>query len=237
MPVSVTIPLPSGATLNAVARITSDNVMTDDVEYTQGEETLTFVLPDTRFRVEYYMPYEAKGSQHMFEFAWLAELTVNEMDVAVQQPVAATNLQTQPTAVSITTNSNDGLTYHVLPITAVPAGQPYTVQVDYTMTEPTLTAAQLDTAETSSATAVTDDVNWPLLLAAVGGVLILVAIIWQVASNRQKPKRPQKPTPQRTAVPPATPAPQTVQFCHECGSPVQPEDKFCRVCGTAVKNR
>ncbi len=239
LPVSVTIPLPPGATLNAVARITSENVMTDDVEYTQGEGSLTFVMPDNRFRVEYYMPYDAEGDQHTFEFDWLSDMTVTEMDVAVQQPAAAANMQTQPTAASITTNSNDGLTYHVLPITAVPAGQSYTVQVDYTMSEPTLTVEQLDTAETSSApaTAVNNDMNWPLLLAAVGGVLILVALVWQVASSRQKPKRPQKPTPQRTAVPPATPAPKTVQFCHECGSPVQPEDKFCRVCGTAVKNR
>lgn len=236
LPATVTIPLPPGATLNAVARITSDNVMTDDVQYTQGEESLTFVTSDSRFRVEYYMPYDTEGSQHTFEFSWLADLTVNEMDVAVQQPAAATNMQTQPIASSITTNSNDGLTYHVLPVTAVPAGQPYTVQVEYTMNEPTLSATQIDAAPANTGATpppLEDDFNWPLLLAAAGGILILVAVGWQVASRRQKPKRPRKTPPQRAA----TPTPKAVQFCHACGSPVGPEDKFCGACGTAVKNR
>lgn len=242
LPASVTIPLPPGATLNAVARITSDNVMTDDVQYAEAEGSVMFVTPDNRFRIEYYMPYTAEGSQREFEFAWLADLTVNEIDVAVQQPAAATNMHTQPIATSISTNSNDGLTYHVLPLTAVPAGQAYTVQVDYTMTDPTLTVAQSDTA--SSAAGVTppatdNSLNWPLLLAIAGGVLILAAVAWQVASSRRQPKRPRKTPPQRPPASPKGGGPQggVVQFCHQCGSPVGPEDKFCRACGTAVKNR
>ncbi|HUM70173.1 MAG TPA: hypothetical protein PLK31_15180, partial [Chloroflexota bacterium] len=136
LPTTVTIPLPPGAELHAVARITSDNVMTDDVQYTTTEDSVTFVTPDTRFRLEYYMPYTTEGAQHTFEFSWLADVAVTEIDVVVQQPAGATNLSTQPTATSISTNSRDGLTYHVLPITAVPAGQLYTVQVDYTMNQP-----------------------------------------------------------------------------------------------------
>jgi hypothetical protein len=111
--------------------------------------------------------------------------------------------------------------------------------VDYTMSEPTLTVEQLDAAspDTAVAPSSTDDsFNWPLVVAAVGGVLILVALVWQVASSRQKPKRPSKPQPQRAASPPEG-SPTIARFCHACGAPVLPEDKFCRECGTAVKNR
>lgn len=242
LPTTVTIPLPPEAELHAVARITSDNVMTDDVQYTASENGVTFVTSDQRFRVEYYMPYTTAGSQHSFEFSWLADVAVNEIDVVVQQPAAASNMRTQPTAISSSANSRDGLTYHVLPVTAVPAGQPYSVQVDYTMNQPTLSVEQLapSATNTNTSSAVTpatgDGLNWPLLLAAAGGILILMAIVWQAASMRQQRKRPRKTPPQRT--PPAPkPAVKAVQFCHECGAPVGPEDKFCRECGTAVKSR
>jgi len=241
LPASVTIPLPPGVTLNAVARITSDNVMTDDVQFTEEDGQVTFITPDNRFRIEYYIPYTANGSQREFEFNWLADITVNEIDVAVQQPAAATNMNTQPAASSINTNSNDGLTYHVLPVTAVPGGQSYTVQVDYTMNEPTLSIDLLNTTETVPVTSTPagNDFNWPVLLAIAGGVLILAAVAWQVVGSRRQPKRARKTSPPRPPASPKGGGPKvgTAQFCHECGAPVGAEDKFCRECGTAVKNR
>lgn len=241
-PTTITIPLPPGADLNAVARITDDNIMTDDVTYEESVDGVTFTTPDRRFRVEYYMPYSAVGSQHQFDFTWLADFAVNEMLLAVQQPVAATNMQTQPAAAAITEDSTDGFTYHVLPGTAVPAGQDYTVNVEYTMDEPTLSVEQLPViappvtpisapiSEVSTPeSGASEGVDWAILLAVAGGVLILVAVVWQVASNRQKPKRPSKATPAHT------PQPGPAKFCHQCGLPLQSGDKFCRSCGTAVK--
>ncbi len=248
LPATVTIPLPPGATLHAVARITSDNVMTDDVAYTQGENSVTFTTPDSRFRVEYYVPYTSNGSQRAFTFSWLADITLTEIDVAVQQPAAATNLQTQPAAASVSASSRDGLAYHLLPATAVPANTLYTAEVTYTMSQPTLTVEQAAPAPTAVTPPTADDAfNWALLLAVVGGVFVLIAIVWQVTSNRQKSKRPRKAPPQRAAVlPPVSPPvsstpkpapPKAARFCHDCGAPVKPEDKFCGNCGTAVKNR
>lgn len=238
-PVAVTIPLPNAADLNAVARITVDNVMTDDIQYTLGLDSVTFVTPDARFRIEYYLPYTATDVQREFTFTWLADVTVNNIEVAVQQPVMATNMHTQPAAVSIGTDSTDGFTYYVLPATAVAAGQPYTVQVDYTLSEPVLSVNRLPLAPAASGAAATGTPaantgdNWPLWLAALGGILIIVALVWQVVSNRQQrqrrpqSQRPPKLTPQRP--------PSAARFCHECGAALQTDDKFCRHCGTAVK--
>ncbi|HEX6387566.1 MAG TPA: hypothetical protein VF177_23100, partial [Anaerolineae bacterium] len=61
LPATVTLPLPQEADLNAVARISDDNVMIDDIEYTTGADQLTFTTPDRRFRIEYYLPYTADG--------------------------------------------------------------------------------------------------------------------------------------------------------------------------------
>lgn len=238
-PVAVTIPLPNGADLNAVARITTDNVMTDDIQYTLGLDSVTFVTPDARFRVEYYLPYTAADSQREFAFTWLADITVNRIEVAVQQPVMATNMHTQPAAVSIGADSTDGFTYYVLPATAVAAGQPYTVQVDYTLSEPVLSVNRLPLAPATSGAAVTGTPaantgdNWPLWLAVLGGILIVVALVWQVMGNRQQ--RPRRPRPPRPSKPTPPRPPSAARFCHECGAALQAGDKFCRHCGTAVK--
>ena len=54
LPASVTLPLPGGAQINAIARIDSkDGSMKDDIfSSNDPPDTLTFVTPDLRFRVE-----------------------------------------------------------------------------------------------------------------------------------------------------------------------------------------
>lgn len=234
LPARLTIPLPAGAELNAVARITSANVMTDDVQFSVTDDAVSFVTPDARFRVEYYVPYTAVGDQREFTFTWQADFAVNELDMAVQQPAAAIQIETQPAAASIIQGSADGLTYHQLPATAVPARQPYSINLNYTMPEPVLSVARLPAIPAATAPvgigapAATAGDSWPIWLAALGGILITIAVVWQVAANRQQRARPFKAAPVRRQ-------PQTARFCHACGQPLQRADKFCRNCGTAVK--
>lgn len=239
LPADVTIPLPPGAELNAVARITDDNVMTDDIAYRTGDDGLTLTTPDSRFRVEYYLPYETDGDIRSFDFNWQAAHPVAQFLVAVQQPVAATSLQTEPAAATISQDELDGLTYHFMPSQTLAAQQPYSLNVTYEMPNPALSANQPapDTAVSPPPPAATgsSSLDWPLLVAILGGLMIVAAIIWQVSAGRSKRKRPSvKPKPLR---PPSTAAPNPAGYCHECGTLLQAGDKFCRHCGTAVKNK
>lgn len=244
LPTTITLPLPANADLNAVARITDDLMMTDDIDYSVEDDVLVIDLPDRRFRVEYYFPYVEDGSERQFDFSWLADMPVNQLEVTIQQPAAATVLQTEPATDNVIQENNDGLTYHVLPARAVAGGVPYEVSVSYEMGSPTLTADQ-DAAPVAPATTVpsaptaavdADGFDWPLLLAGLGLGLILAAVIWQVAANRNKKKRPSKrpakPKPAQRAK-----ASGRANFCHECGAKLPPHDKFCRECGTAVKQK
>ncbi|HSM58964.1 MAG TPA: hypothetical protein VK879_22605, partial [Candidatus Sulfomarinibacteraceae bacterium] len=137
-PATVAVPLPAQATVNAVARISVENQMIDDIEYSVEGDSLSLVTPDARFRVEYYVPYEGDGLQRRFSFRWQSPLRVAEMDVSVQQPRAATALTIQPEPDSVIEGS-DALQYHNLPIREVPAGEPYIVEAQYTMGSDTLT--------------------------------------------------------------------------------------------------
>lgn len=233
LPATITVPLPPEAQLNAVARISPDGFMADDIDFTQVSAAVTLTTPDPSFRVEYYYPYEADGQQHSFTFAWTADFAINQMSLSIQQPLSAGTLTTNPAATAITTSQLDGLSYHVLPIEPVPAGQSYTAAVSYHMTSSLLTVTQLQN-QTEEQAAVPPPINptaapnwaasWGLYLAAAGTALIGIAMFWQVYNNRRKPGRSARPGP-------AT----KVRFCHNCGQRSQKGDQFCRQCGTALK--
>ena len=125
-PASVTLPLPEAARLNAVARIDrKDGNMKDDIfSSTDPPGTLTFITPDLRFRVEYYLPYTVNKNQRSFDYTWLAAISVNNFQLRVQQPTSASTLKTEPADANVV-RSGDGFDYHIFPARAVPAGQPF----------------------------------------------------------------------------------------------------------------
>ncbi len=251
LPATLTVPLPEDADFNVVARITPANVMTDQGMTPQVEANqVTFTTPDNRFRVEYYQPYETSDTQRAFTFSWQSDIAVEQMSVKVQQPFAATDMSVIPTPASVS-DGQDGLTYHVLPNQAVAAGDTYNVEVGYTMITPALTVNFLSdsggTAATDEALPFLDAVpveeggfDWQMLLIALGVLILGATAVWYFASNRAatNKRRPAKPKPQRPK--PAAAQATTLgkaNFCHQCGEPLQAEDKFCRNCGTAVKGK
>ena len=255
LPATLTLPLPEGADFNVAARITPDNLMTDQGMTPQVENNqVTFTTPDNRFRVEYYQPYEASDTQRAFTFSWQSDITVEQISVKVQQPFAATDMSVIPAPASVS-EGQDGLTYHLLPNQAIAAGNTYNVEVGYAMSTPALT---VDFLSDSGETAATDEglpfldavpveesgFNWQLLLIALGGLILVATAVWYLASNRAatNKRRPARPKPQRSQSAPPTAAtqaatPGNANFCHQCGEPLQVGDKFCRRCGTAVKGK
>jgi hypothetical protein len=237
LPADVTLPLPADAMLNAVARISSDDQMIDDITYERGDDTLTLTTPDRRFRVEYYMPYEAQGLQRTFSYVWSGGPAISELDIGVQQPQAATSIDVQP-APELVIEGSDGLQYHNLAMRQLQAAEPFSVEVNYTMSSEQLTASGAASGSVSNATAPTadeggsflDDINWPIILSVAGGVLLLLAIGWQVFGARLSARRaPRKPRPLRAM------RQQQAQFCHQCGARAQEGDRFCRECGTELR--
>lgn len=237
LPATVTLPLPIGAEVNAVARITADGTLTDDIQSSTSVDAVTFTTPDLRFRVEYYQPYTVESTQHSFTFDWLANFAVNELTLSIQQPTAATNLQTEPPATA--QNGRDGFTYHVLPSQAVPANQPYQTTLRYTMATPKLSVDNLPdvpnllevaTVEsvTTSSPSIVSQLDWPLIIAGVGSLLIIIAVTWQLATYRA-----QRQTIQQRVTRHHQPASTQARFCRQCGKPLKQNDKFCRSCGTA----
>lgn len=253
LPVTLTIPLPEGADFNVVARITPDNVMSDQgITPIINENSVTFTLTESRFRVEFYEPYTANGSQRNFSYNWQSNLiTIDQLNATVQQPFDATQLNTVPPATNIG-EGQDGLTYYELLPQAVPAGDTYTLDVDYTLNTGALTVTfEVNDTPTNTDLPFLDAVpveeegfDWQLWLIVLGALILVATAIWFFLSNRQgnkrpsrpKPIRPMKQSPQKTAVSPTSSPKAKANFCHKCGEPLQKSDKFCRSCGTKVKD-
>lgn len=236
LPASVTLPLPQQADLNAVARISDENQMIDDIDFERGDDTVTLTTPDRRFRVEYYVPYDSQGLQRDFTFNWPGGPAVSQFEVSVQQPSAATSISVEPTADSVV-SGNDGLQYHNLPVRQLGANEGFQASVSYTMSADQLTSA-VQTADSTGASAPAgtasgdflSGVNWPPVLAGLGVALLLLAIGWQVfaarIATRQKPRKPRPLRAMRQG---------DVKYCHQCGARAQANDRFCRECGTELK--
>ena len=234
-PASVSLPLPDAAQLNAVARIDSkDGNMKDDIfSSTDSPGTLTFITSDLRFRVEYYLPYTVNKSQRSFDYSWLAAIPVNNLQLRVQRPTSASTLNTEPAAANIV-RDGDGFDYHIFPARAAPAGKPFRLHVNYKMTTAQLSATSLPRQNTSIQTpsipatpSTGSGINWALAAIVTGGLIIIVALVWQIASRRPSPNI-RKPVDSRVE------KQSRAEFCRNCGEPIDESDRFCSGCGSEL---
>jgi len=227
-PASVTLPLPEDAQLNAVARIDSkDGDMKDDIfSSTDSPGSLTFITSDLRFRVEYYFPYTVDKGQRSFDYTWLAAIPVNHLQLRVQRPTSASTLNTEPAAANVV-RDGAGFDYHIFPARAVPAGQPFTVHVDYKMTTAQFSATSLPRQNTGIQTPATPStgsgINGALAAVVTGGLIIIGALIWQITSRRRASNL-RKPVAKQSQE----------KFCGNCGAPTGEGDNFCSSCGSEL---
>jgi len=235
LPATVILPLPETAQLNAVARIdSSDGIMKDDIVSSSAPGELRLTTPDLRFRVEYYLPYAVNNNRRTFNFAWLADVSVNRFELRVQQPISASFLATEPATINVL-EGQDGFTYYAYPEQAVPAGQPLLVRVDYTMTTAKLSVESLTPPSTgvqqpglppTSKTGA--GINWPILAVVAGGIIIVIIFVWQIAIRRDASSRS---VTQDAKVQKQSQA----KYCCNCDNQMDKDDRFCRNCGTALR--
>ena len=227
-PATVTLPLPETAQLNAIARIdSSDGKMKDDILSSPAPGEISFITPDLRFRLEYYLPYTVNNLQRSFDFAWLADIIVDNFQLNIQQPLSASSLTTEPAAANIVTRG-DGFVYHTFPTRAFQAGQPFLVHVNYKTTTAQLStesrSPQLFDEQTTGSPAKSTEgsgINWAIVIV---GLIVFAGSAWQVVSHRTSHKI-RKPSVAKIKIQSKT------KFCQDCGEPVDEDNKFCGECG------
>lgn len=239
LPVELAIPVPEGATLHAVAVISSDNQMFE-IPYTYENGQVLFSAPEQRFRVEYYLPYDAEGLARSFTFSYQSPLAIDDVNVSIQQPAAATSMTINPPA-EVVGQATDGLTYHDF-VSSLAANQSFSLEISYEMSSERLTASATAAAPAPAAGLAEEEaagltMNWPLFLGGAGLLFITLALIWHFWGNRAAAGPPPKPAVRRAAPSAKGSSRETdrARFCHNCGAQTSADDRFCRECGTELR--
>lgn len=242
--VSLLIPREAGDPYN-VAFQDMDGLLYN-LQYTkevQGDYIkIVFSTPTTGIHLEYYDPrLNRDADQRQFNFEWVADYTVNNLSIAVQQPLNASGMQILPTF-GAGQLKEDGLMYYTTSIGKVNAGQKISIELRYSKPDdqlsvglqPVQPAEPLD-AGTPGKTRAGDLVPW--ILGGLGVVLLVGGFSWfwftrsQVAAAPAARRR-HRAIAERRDEPAVENA---VVYCHQCGRRAAPGDLFCRTCGTRLR--
>jgi hypothetical protein len=248
-PQTVAFPVAAGArNIQATVNDATRGLLSQEWQLQGGE--VTYSLPQPGFHVEYYVDRPPSGDQREIVHTFEAPYPIASLEIAVQQPARATDFSVTPTP-SRTITGTDGLTYHIINLTNLAAGEKRDIAINYVKTDSGLTSPQLAVTSATPAAQATAPVqpetkqaalpSWlPLLLIGVGLLaLIGIGVYW--FTSRRRPIMPVEPVRPEPASAPPQPAARPASgsgatFCTRCGNALRPDDRFCAQCGAPRKN-
>ena len=201
-----------------------------------GMLNITATMPEVQ--LEYYDPGLVKeGLARQFEYHWPGDYAVEALTLQVQQPFGASDMRISPASGQGETSS-DGLVYYTEQVGALPAGQTFSLTINYTKSIDDLSVANLK-VQPSAPVSVTPErsdllVILPWALGGLGVALIVGGVVWYLQSGKGKredrPRRRHQPVALKEAVEAGG-----YIYCHQCGKRASPGDVFCRMCGTKLR--
>lgn len=242
--VSLTIPREVGAPYN-VAMQDLDGLLYNlayTTEVQDNTQKIIFTTPAAGLQIEYYDPRLTKdGNNRQFKFEWVAEYSINSLNISVQQPANASDMQIVP-SLGAGQVKEDGMTYYTTDIGKVDAGTHLSVELSYTKPDDQLSVGlqpvQPSQPISASTAGKTNPVDiWPWILGGIGVILLVGGFLWfWLTKNRpvtaSDSRRRHRPAPQlRTA---AIDDGEAI-YCHQCGRRASAGDVFCRTCGTRLR--
>jgi len=240
VPTSIEIRVPSTGNITAVAFEENgepfladyQNLPSDDADW---QKISINILERTTYRVEYYQPLEWDGNRRSFTFQWDGEHPVENFDIEIQVPNDSTGVKTSP---AIPFVQDQVFMSGGAMLSTMDVGDDYRLQMEYSRTsnEPSVspTSGQpavepLVPVDANTDGRVTLD-NLPYVLGGFGAILIAAALFYFLrSSTKQTQKRPRKRTSGMGSTTSQT-------YCHECGTRAHEGDRFCRVCGSKLRN-
>jgi len=237
LPTSVKLRVPKDANITAVAYQKGSGWLNAEFAgpTTDGNwlSLTLFVKKQTTYRLEYYQPLRHEGSTRSFTYQWTGEYPVKNLRVELQLPEDSTAVKSTPTIPFTPTQS---FLSGSASMSNLKHDQIYQLELSYERatdttalptTAPDVTVSDPISQNTTGRVTLN---NLPYILGGVGALLIAGAFyyFWRSDSIKQTgwSRRRSQPAAQEN----------TVIYCHECGARAQGEDRFCRVCGTKLRN-
>lgn len=193
-----------------------------DIE--DGLQVISLLVEEPlEYRIEYYLPLERIGQRREFTYQWLSGYSARRIAVALKLPEDSTKVSTDPPlAGQIPVLRGEFDQWQ--------EGSPFTLNIAYqraadfvqTYQQPIEPAQPLEENIRWSERML---LFWPWLLGSLGLALITGGGLYYWFSGRGK-----KPTSRKQPI-----SAKTSLHCHQCGQRARPGDKFCRLCGTRLR--
>ena len=243
-PANFAIKIPAEAELFAVAYNQNGNLInaTFSGPEVQGDwQVITMVTNgESAFRIEYYEPISFNNTQRQYTYLWPGDYAVNAFNVFLGEPLDVDQITTEP-AMSEMQREADGLPGLGKNFGSLGQGEQFTLLVQYVKTSDALVAPsdqnQLQPSapvdeNTPGRVSLTNYLPW--IFGGFGLVLILGGLLyyWQSGTRRGGGSGSARRRKRAQAVEQED---GEAQYCHQCGTRAKPNDRFCRVCGSRLR--
>ena len=199
--------------------------------------TFTATMPEVQ--VEYYDPnISYQGKMRHFEYFWPADYPVQTMQIKVQEPLGAIEMRMTPTLGNGVKNP-DGFVYYTYQVGALVSGQKFTLAMEYTKNDKTLSAERLQLKSSVPVKQISTNQRnlmaiLPWLLAVLGVLLIVGGILWYWQTGKSRGSGSRVRRRGNAGVPGAATTQEGHVYCQQCGKRVVLNDRFCRTCGALL---
>lgn len=243
LPVSLNflIPAVAGAPHSVAVRELDGQLYLLEYEMTSVGEwnQLTFTTPYPEIWIEYYDPsLTVEDDQRSFEFRWVGDYLINDLQIEVQRPLTATNM-TFKESMGEPQIGNDGLTYFFSNVGELKANTNVSLHIEYTKSDDTLSSSVAAPVQPVTPLNIDDSIGktsfvqiLPFIVAGIGLVMLIFGVFWYMNKNKETTTKPRQ---RHTAVKRTSIQEGEAIFCHRCGRRADPGDVFCRACGTKLK--
>ena len=247
--VVVRVPAASGGPLAVATRSSAGTLINTPFTTTvSGDQILVTLRADTSdFHLEYYDPGLAiTGTARSFTFLWNTDYAAASAAIRVQAPVDSSQLVADP-PLTPAGPGDLGLNYYTVALGPLAAGQPVSLRLSYSKSSSTLSASKVTASPAQPAATPALNLASPWLWGGVGAGLVVFGLaVWALGRMRasqeeerrrnSRRRRPVRPSASRRADLPSRSAPgEPAGFCAECGQRLLAGDRFCRSCGTPVR--
>lgn len=225
--VSLRIPASSGGP-SAVAYATAKKAGLLNLKYERADAadfiTLRFTVPARFFHVEFYDRLVTGDRARSYKYLWPGDLSVNWLDVVLQEPAGASAISILP-ALNEKAAGSDGMQYRSAQLGPAKQGAPLPIEIQYTKTDPRTSVEILKpgaSAPPPEAMKPAGAKDASPVYFAMGGVALLAVaatlayVLWL---RRRRPVRPVE----------------NAGYCSKCRNQVVAGDRFCSKCGAQLK--